>query len=116
MKIFRCPRCQKGKLYAGLLKIAPACDKCGFSYTGHEQGDGPAFIGILVIGTLAGMFAAITEVKFAPPLWVHAVLWFPFIMLGSVFMLRLAKAALVSAQYRLRSEDFLQRKDGGGEP
>lgn len=106
MKLFRCPRCQKGVLYSGLLMVAVGCNACGLSYSGHEQGDGPAFIGILVIGALAGIGAAITEIRFEPPLWMHALLWVPFIIGGSVFALRLGKAAIIHAQYRLKREDF----------
>ncbi|NBO19445.1 MAG: DUF983 domain-containing protein, partial [Proteobacteria bacterium] len=92
----RCPRCGRGKLYAGLLTVAPACTACGLSYTGHEQGDGPAFLGILVIGFLTATGAVIVDLKFEPPLWVHAALWLPFTIIGSLLVLRWGKAALVA--------------------
>lgn len=111
MNIFRCPRCGKGRLYVGLLVIADACGECGLPLAGHEEGDGPAVFGILILGALAAVFATIVEIKFEPPFWVHAALWIPFIIVGSVACLRFLKAALVHAQYRLRREDFSQGQD-----
>ena len=102
----RCPRCGRGKLFQSLLIIAPACTECGLSYAGREQGDGPAFFGILIVGALTGIFAAITEVKFSPPFWVHGVIWFPFVIIGSLTSLRLMKAAMIAAQYHYRKDDF----------
>ncbi len=64
------------------------------------------FFAILIMGTLAGIFSAIVEVKYTPPFWLHAVLWIPFVLIGSVLSLRILKGMLVAAQYRLRKEDF----------
>lgn len=106
MKLFRCPRCQQGKLYKGFLTIVDSCSECGMPLRVHEQGDGPAFFAILVIGTLVGIFATIVEVKYAPEFWVHAVLWIPFVCFGSLLCIRLFKAMLFAAQYKWRPDDF----------
>ncbi len=107
MRLFRCPRCGKGKLYRGLLTVADQCDDCRLSFQGHEEGDGPAVFSILIIGALVAIFAAVIEIKYEPPFWLHAALWIPFILGGSILSLRLLKAALIATQYRLRKEDFL---------
>lgn len=104
----RCPRCGRGKLYKGLLTVAPACTECGLSFLGHEQGDGPAFLGILVIGFLTATGAVIIDLVYEPPLWVHAALWVPFTLAGSLLTLRWGKAALIATQYQLRKDDFGQ--------
>ena len=39
MRLTRCPRCGKGRLFSGIITIAPACSACGLSFAGHEQGD-----------------------------------------------------------------------------
>jgi uncharacterized protein (DUF983 family) len=106
LRIFHCPACGKGKLFKSLLTVADGCSECGLSFTGHEQGDGPAFLSVLLIGALTGIFAAIVEIKFAPPFWLHALIWIPFVIGGSLFSLRLCKAAIVAAQYRYRKDDF----------
>ena len=46
--------------------------------------------------------AAIVEIQFAPPIWVHLVLWTPLILGGAIVMLRPFKAGLIALQYRHR--------------
>ncbi|MDE3060175.1 MAG: DUF983 domain-containing protein [Pseudomonadota bacterium] len=104
--LFRCPRCGKGKLFKGLLTVAERCGECGLSFAGHEQGDGPAFFAILIIGTLAAVGATIVEIRYEPPFWLHAVIWGPFVVIGTLWSLRFLKAALISVQYRVRKQDF----------
>lgn len=103
----RCPACGKGKLYKSLLDVADSCSVCGLSYNKHEQGDGPASMSILVVGGLVGIAAAVVEVKFEPPLWVHAALWIPFIAVGSIVSIRCIKALLIACQYQYRKDQFL---------
>ncbi len=52
------------------------------------------------------MFAAITEVMFEPPYWLHAAIWIPFIIISSLFGIRAMKAALIALQYKFKQEDF----------
>lgn len=102
----RCPRCGKGTLYKTLLDIAERCPQCDLPFHAREHGDGPAFFGILIIGALTAIGAAVVEIKFEPPFWLHAALWVPFIFIGSIISLRWLKAALVAVQYQYRKDDF----------
>jgi len=104
--LFRCPRCGRGKLYRGLLTIVDQCSECGLKLAGREQGDGPAFFAILIIGALTAIGAAIVEIKYEPPFWLHAAIWIPFIIMGTLLSLRVLKAALIAVQYRVKGEDF----------
>jgi uncharacterized protein (DUF983 family) len=104
--MFKCPRCHDGKLFAGLLAVVDRCSVCGLALKEHEQGDGPAFFGIVVMGTLAAMGAAILEIKYALSYWLQAAIWIPFILIGSIFCLRFFKAAIIAMQYRLCKDDF----------
>lgn len=106
MSIFRCPRCHKGRLYKSGLEIADNCSECGLSYAAREQGDGPAFFAILLVGALTCIGAAIVEIKFAPSFWLHAAIWIPFTLIGTILGLRWLKAALVGIQYQYRKDDF----------
>lgn len=98
----RCPRCGKGSLFRGLLDIRDACDACGLDLRAHDAGDGPAVAAIFVIGAAAVGAAIWVDVKFAPPLWLHAVLWPALVLPFSVLTMRVAKAALVALQWRHR--------------
>jgi len=89
-----------------MLEVADYCHSCGLSFKAHEQGDGPAFFGVLLMGALTAIGAAVVEVKFSPPFWVHAVIWVPFVIIGSLVFLRVLKGLIIAVQYQYRKEDF----------
>jgi uncharacterized protein (DUF983 family) len=95
----RCPRCGKGRLFSGLLGVAPDCDECGLDYSFADAGDGPAVFVILIIGFIVVGLALWTEVSFNPPLWLHFLLWIPLTLVLSLGALRLIKGVLVTLQY-----------------
>ena len=95
-----CPRCGRGKLFEGLLTVAPACPQCGLDLSAQDAGDGPAVFVVLFLGALVVLLAIAVEIVFAPPLWVHIVLWTPVILGGAIAMLRPLKAGLIALQYR----------------
>jgi uncharacterized protein (DUF983 family) len=98
----RCPRCGKGRLFAGLLSVRRSCEVCGLDLSAQDAGDGPAVFAILFLGILVVGLAALVEIKFAPPIWVHLLLWAPAILVGAIAMLRPLKAGLIALQYRHR--------------
>lgn len=57
---------------------------------------------ILILGAVVVSLAFMLERAFAPPMWVHMVLWFPIILGGSLGMLRPAKAIMVALQFKTR--------------
>lgn len=107
----RCPRCGRGRLYAGFLTIAPRCSACGLDLSAQDSGDGPAVFIILILGFVVVGLALWTEVTYEPPFWVHALLWPPIILGGSLGLLRPFKGVLIALQYRHRSHTF-GRDDG----
>jgi uncharacterized protein (DUF983 family) len=96
----RCPRCGRGHLFSGLLHVRPTCPACGLDFSAEDAGDGPAVLVILVLGLIVVGLAAIVEINFSPPIWVHLVLWTPLIFAGGIAMLRPFKAGLIALQYR----------------
>jgi len=95
----RCPRCGKGKLYAGFLTLAPRCESCGLDYAFIDAGDGPAIFIIMLAGAIVVGSALIVEVKYQPPFWLHAVLWLPLILATTLLPLRAMKSLLIALQY-----------------
>jgi uncharacterized protein (DUF983 family) len=95
----RCPRCGRGKLYDGLIAVAPRCAVCDLDLHAHDAGDGPAVFVVLLLGAVVVVLAVTVEFVFAPPLWVHAVLWTPIVLIGSIAMLRPLKAGFIALQY-----------------
>ncbi|MGX9962058.1 DUF983 domain-containing protein [Roseomonas sp. F4] len=98
----RCPRCGQGKLFAGLLTIVPACGECGLDLSAQDSGDGPAVLGIFVLGALTMIGAFLVEFRLEPPLWVHALLWPALLIPASILTMRFAKAALIALTWRQR--------------
>ncbi len=98
----RCPRCGQGPLFTGLLTVRPSCTACGLDLGTHDAGDGPAVAGIFIVGALAVIGALVVDVRYEPPLWVHALIWPVVILALSLFVMRTAKAALVALHYRHR--------------
>src|SRR5262245_49391249 len=91
----RCPRCGKGKLFAGFLTLNPRCDACGLDYSFVDAGDGPAIFVILLAGFVVVFAALIVELRYQPPFWLHALLWLPLILAVTLLPLRPMKGLLV---------------------
>ena len=102
----RCPRCGEGKLYRALLTVAERCSNCGLDLSAQDSGDGPAVFVIFIIGFLAVLLAAVVELSFEPPTWVHLVYQVPFVVGGSILLLRPFKAVLIALQYRHKAAGF----------
>ncbi|MBK8176233.1 MAG: DUF983 domain-containing protein [Rhodospirillales bacterium] len=108
----RCPRCGQGRLFDGFLTVTAHCRTCGLGFGGHDAGDGPAVFAIFILGFGVVGIAAAVEVAYAPPLWVHAVLWTPLILGGGLLLLRPLKGLMIALQHHYRSVDEPQQLGG----
>src|SRR5262245_58040472 len=84
----RCPRCGQGRLLQGFLTLRPHCEVCGLDFAFADSGDGPAVFVVFLAGAIVVACALITEVTYAPPLWLHALLWGPLILITTLAPLR----------------------------
>ena len=107
----RCPRCGEGKLFTSTLKITDRCEPCGLDLSKHDAADGPTFFVILIVGFLITAAAAVVEVKFGPPLWVHGLIWVPLTFVACLVFLRTFKMLLVTLEYRLDLMKSEQKND-----
>lgn len=108
----RCPRCGRGRLFKGFLDLAPECEACGLDFGFADSGDGPAVFVILIGGFVVVALAFWVEAAYQPPMWVHALLWIPAILVVTLGLLRPFKGVLVALQYRnAASEGRLDRRD-----
>lgn len=98
----RCPRCGKGSLFEGYIKVAPKCPVCGLGFGNNDTGDGPAFFVMMPLCILVAVSALVFDQMVAPPMWVHLLVWPTFIALAVGFSLRPVKAIMVGLQYRYR--------------
>lgn len=104
----KCPRCGQGDLYpSGFnLTLKPACESCGLSFAKSDAADGPAVFLIFILGFSLVPAALVFENIFAPPLWVHAVLWGAVAMGVTLGALRPLKAYVITLQYKHRPGDW----------
>ena len=101
----RCPRCGKGRLLEGLLKLAPSCTNCGLDYSTADAADGPAVFVMLIIGALVAPAMMLLEFKVEPPLWVHILLWPTVVAVGSLALLRPLKGLMFALQYKHKASE-----------
>jgi uncharacterized protein (DUF983 family) len=87
-------------VFAGLLEVRTRCAVCDLDLSAQDAGDGPAVFVIFLLGGIVVGLAALVEINFSPPIWVHLLLWTPLILGGAILMLRPLKAWLIAMQYR----------------
>ncbi len=101
----RCPRCGRGRLFAGFLTVAARCGDCGLDLSKQDSGDGPAVFIIFILGALIVPLALLFEVKAAPPLWLHVVIWPPVILGAALGLLRPLKGLMIALQYKHKASE-----------
>ena len=108
-----CPRCGRGKLFAGFLALAPRCEHCGLDFSFADSADGPAFFVMFISGFIVAGSALAVEIIYAPPYWVHAALWGPLILITTLVPLRPLKGLMIALQQHHKAEE---RRFGAGAP
>jgi uncharacterized protein (DUF983 family) len=101
----RCPRCGKGRLFDGFLTVRPRCECCNLDFSFVDSADGPAFFVSFFSGFIVAGAALAVELLYAPPLWVHLLLWVPLILITTLLPLRPAKGLLIAVQYHHKAEE-----------
>jgi uncharacterized protein (DUF983 family) len=100
-----CPRCGKGRLFAGFLALRPRCENCGLDFAFADSGDGPAFFVMSIVGILVVALALWVEFAYEPPIWLHMVLWSGLAVALSLVLVRPAKGLMVALQYHHNAEE-----------
>ncbi|MEM7223121.1 MAG: DUF983 domain-containing protein [Pseudomonadota bacterium] len=101
----RCPRCGKGRLFAGYLTVRERCDQCGLDLRKADSGDGPAVFIIFILGFLVVPLALLFEAAFAPPYWLHVAIWPAVILIGALGLLRPLKGLMIALQFHHKASD-----------
>ncbi len=100
-----CPRCGKGKMFNGLLTVAPKCEACGLDFSFADTGDGPAIFVMMFAGFFIVGVAAWVEIAYQPSYWVHALIFLPLSAIVCIGLLRPTKGLLIALQYYNRAEE-----------
>jgi uncharacterized protein (DUF983 family) len=92
-------------LFTGYLKVTPCCARCGLDLTFAEHGDGPAVFVVLVAGALVLSTAMFVELRFAPPMWAHALILGPLTVGLCLGLLPVFKSLFVAIQFRYARDE-----------
>ena len=89
-------------------------DENGHGISFADSADGPAFFVMFIAGSIVAGAALAVEVLYAPPYWVHALLWGPLILITTLLPLRPIKGLLIALQYHHKAAEG--RFTGGDAP
>lgn len=100
-----CPRCGAPGLFRSAVSFADRCSSCALDFNQFNVGDGPAAFLVFVVGGILTIGLVWVELAFSPPIWVHLMLWLPLLVILTVGLLRIGKAALLILEYRTRARE-----------
>ncbi|NDF11636.1 MAG: DUF983 domain-containing protein [Proteobacteria bacterium] len=82
------------------MHVHATCPVCDFPIGSHDAADGPAYVGIFVVGTFATLLAVALELWFEAPMWLQIAIIIPFTLIGSLVNIILLKSVFIALQYR----------------
>lgn len=95
----KCPRCGRGQLFDGYLKVADRCEVCNLDFAFADAGDGPAFFIICIAMVPVTAFAVWLEVAIGAPYWLNALLTLPVLLAFCLIPLKPLKGLMIAQQY-----------------
>jgi uncharacterized protein (DUF983 family) len=75
----------------------------------HQADDAPPYFTILIAGHIVIPLLMMTELTFAPPLWLHLLIWVPLTAILSLVLLPSVKGAIVGLQWAQKMHGFGQK-------
>lgn len=101
----KCPRCGRGQLFDGFLKLRSSCPSCGYDYAKADTGDGPAVFVMFITGFVGVAFAFMLRFGFGAPPWAVLLVASLVTILLTFALLRPMKATLFALQYRNKAQE-----------
>ena len=102
----RCPNCGEGKMFRAFLKVADSCPVCNEPLYHHRADDFPAYIVIILVGHVIVPLVLMVETEWAPPTWVHIMIWPALVAVMTLGLLQPVKGAIVGLQWALGMHGF----------
>lgn len=96
----RCPNCEQGEMFEGLMKMRKECPVCGVRFerqSGESVGGMYFNLGIAELITIPGFL--IIEALFHPPFVPHLLFWLAFTVLFCLFFYRHARGLWVAISH-----------------
>jgi len=102
----KCPSCGEGKMFRAFLKVADECPACGEPLHHQQADDFPAYIVIVLVGHIVVPLVLLVETAWAPPTWLHMLIWPALIAVLALSLLQPVKGAIVALQWVLGMHGF----------
>ncbi|MGH8325036.1 MAG: DUF983 domain-containing protein, partial [Steroidobacteraceae bacterium] len=106
----KCPACGQGNMFRKFLKVADACPACREELHHHRADDFPAYLVIVIVGHVVVALTLVVEAAFAPPLWLHAIIWLPITVLMALLLIQPIKGLVVAWQWQGGMDGFAAAK------
>jgi uncharacterized protein (DUF983 family) len=101
-----CPNCGERKLFTSYLKVAEHCPACGEALHHHRADDAPPYFTMFIVGHIILSLLMTVELTYAPPVWLHLVIWLPLTAGLCLALLPSVKGIIVAVQWAQRMHGF----------
>ncbi|MDZ4843368.1 MAG: DUF983 domain-containing protein [Hyphomicrobium aestuarii] len=102
----KCPACGNGPMFQSYLSVAPKCTSCGEELHHQRADDAPAYFTMFIVGHIVIGLVLALEQAYAPPTWVHTIIFVPMLVILSLVLLPIVKGALIGLQWAKRMHGF----------
>ncbi|WP_138381065.1 DUF983 domain-containing protein [Luteithermobacter gelatinilyticus] len=96
-----CPQCGTGRIFAGYLKLKPACPSCQAPIGEIRADDFPPYLTIFLVGHIVVPLLVYVEAAFQPPTWVQITVWPLISLILALAFLPYLKGGVVGLMWSL---------------
>ena len=95
----RCPRCKNGNVFSGLIKLKDYCSSCNIKLNSDKIGDGASWITTSFVCFVLIPILFFFEINIGISIKIYVFVVFPFLVLLSIIVLRIARYLLLKKYY-----------------
>ena len=95
----RCPSCKDGSVFSGLIKLKDYCSSCNIKLNSDKIGDGASWITTSFVCFVLIPILFFFEINIGISVEIYVFVIFPFLVLLSIIVLRIARYLLLKKYY-----------------
>ncbi len=95
----RCPRCKNGNVFSGFIKLKDNCSKCNIKLNSDKIGDGASWFTTSFVCFVLIPILFFFEINIGISIKIYVFVVFPFLVLLSIIVLRIARYLLLKKYY-----------------